>query len=308
MAAENSSFAKGIFSPRDVRRGEEPVDVLGEAEDGRAVRGLVAADPLEDPEPVVQRVGEHVDGRVLPVHELAVHPDLRGLLEHRRSPSALPHVGERVVGAILGKGRGAVNRAGAAGRLLFHRLGGTSNVRQMTQEQVEATGDQLQVVVFAVEGKVLGVDILKVQEILRMVEITPFPRMPPFALGAINVRGLIVPIINLRHKLGLPDRPPGAHLHHARALGRADHRLPRRRGLRGSRFAGGPPRDPRAGPGLDAVRLFSGLGKLPGRLLVIINPDRLLSPQEERLLPSPRPRAAAAKRGNRHEDNGDVDR
>jgi hypothetical protein len=31
--------------------------------------------------------------------------------------------------------------------------------------------------------------------------------------------------------------------------------------------------------------LFSGLGKLPGRLLVIINPDRLLSPQEESLLP-----------------------
>ena len=31
--------------------------------------------------------------------------------------------------------------------------------------------------------------------------------------------------------------------------------------------------------------LFSGLGKLPGRLLVLINPDRLLSPQEESLLP-----------------------
>jgi hypothetical protein len=31
--------------------------------------------------------------------------------------------------------------------------------------------------------------------------------------------------------------------------------------------------------------LFSALGKLPGRLLVILNPDRLLSPQEEELLP-----------------------
>ena len=39
----------------------------------------------------------------------------------------------------------------------------------------------MQVVVFTLEGKSLALDILKVQEILRMVEITPMPKMPSFA-------------------------------------------------------------------------------------------------------------------------------
>src|SRR3989442_2810486 len=67
----------------DVRRAVATVDGLVQAEDRRAaVVALVAADALEDPEPVVQRVGEHVDLGGLPGHELAVEPDALGLL-HR---------------------------------------------------------------------------------------------------------------------------------------------------------------------------------------------------------------------------------
>ena len=59
----------------------QPAHVVGEAEHRRPPRGRVGADPLEHAGAVVQRVREHVDRRVVPVDELAVHPDLVGLVE-----------------------------------------------------------------------------------------------------------------------------------------------------------------------------------------------------------------------------------
>jgi hypothetical protein len=49
--------------------------------DGRSASGLVRADTFEDAAPVVQRVRQHVDLGVGPVHELSVHPDLVDLCD-----------------------------------------------------------------------------------------------------------------------------------------------------------------------------------------------------------------------------------
>ena len=49
-----------------------------------------------------------------------------------------------------------------------------------------------------------GIPILKVREIIRLLDITPIPRMPEYVRGVINLRGKIVPVIDLRMKLGLP--------------------------------------------------------------------------------------------------------
>src|SRR5215213_6416427 len=62
------------------RRVLQAPEVVRQAEDRRALVGLVAADALEDARPVVQAVGSDMDRRVGPVDELAVHPDLLGLL------------------------------------------------------------------------------------------------------------------------------------------------------------------------------------------------------------------------------------
>lgn len=49
-----------------------------------------------------------------------------------------------------------------------------------------------------------GIAILKVREIIGMVDVTPLPRTPDFVRGVINLRGKIIPVIDLRLKFGMP--------------------------------------------------------------------------------------------------------
>jgi purine-binding chemotaxis protein CheW len=49
-----------------------------------------------------------------------------------------------------------------------------------------------------------AIEILKVQEIIGLMAITPVPRMPEYIRGVLNLRGKIVPVMNLRSRFGLP--------------------------------------------------------------------------------------------------------
>jgi len=66
------------------------------------------------------------------------------------------------------------------------------------------TEELLQLVSFKVGDAEFGVDILRVQEINKMMELTIVPNTPPFVVGVVNLRGRIIPILNLRSRLGLP--------------------------------------------------------------------------------------------------------
>jgi purine-binding chemotaxis protein CheW len=66
------------------------------------------------------------------------------------------------------------------------------------------TGDELlQLVGFTIGGEEFGVDILKVQEINRTVDVTRVPNTPDHIDGVINLRGKVIPIINLRSRFGM---------------------------------------------------------------------------------------------------------
>ena len=67
-------------------------------------------------------------------------------------------------------------------------------------------GRILQLVTFKLENEEFGVDILKVQEINKMMNITKIPNAPTFIEGVINLRGKIIPIIDLRKRLGFHNR------------------------------------------------------------------------------------------------------
>ena len=61
----------------------------------------------------------------------------------------------------------------------------------------------LQMIGFKIDTETFGVDILIVQEIIRSVSITSVPNSPEFVEGVINLRGSIIPIIDLRKRLNL---------------------------------------------------------------------------------------------------------
>jgi purine-binding chemotaxis protein CheW len=62
-----------------------------------------------------------------------------------------------------------------------------------------------EVLVFVLGKEEYGVDILKVQEIRGYEKVTPIPSAPAYLKGVVNLRGIIVPVIDLRIKFGLAE-------------------------------------------------------------------------------------------------------
>jgi len=62
-----------------------------------------------------------------------------------------------------------------------------------------------QLVSFKIGSEEFGINIMKVQEIIRMQEITKVPQMPGFIEGILNLRGNVIPIVDLRKKFDLPE-------------------------------------------------------------------------------------------------------
>ncbi len=75
--------------------------------------------------------------------------------------------------------------------------------RQREKDRKKEQGELMQLVGFVTGKEHFGVDILMVQEIIRMAPITSVPNAPGFIEGVINLRGRIIPIIDLRRRLGL---------------------------------------------------------------------------------------------------------
>ncbi|MBA4137526.1 MAG: chemotaxis protein CheW [Opitutus sp.] len=66
--------------------------------------------------------------------------------------------------------------------------------------QTKHAGKYLTVVL---DNEAYGIAVLKVREIIRMQKITPVPQMPEFVKGVINLRGRVIPVVDLRVKFGL---------------------------------------------------------------------------------------------------------
>ena len=60
---------------------------------------------------------------------------------------------------------------------------------------------------FNLAGEEYGLEILRVREIIGMMDITAVPRIPAFIKGVINLRGKVIPVIDLRLKFCLPETP-----------------------------------------------------------------------------------------------------
>lgn len=74
-----------------------------------------------------------------------------------------------------------------------------------------STDELLQMVVFQLGGEEFGVEIMKVQEIIRMPEITQIPQSPDYVEGVINLRGRIIVVINLDKRFNLKSKDVDEH-------------------------------------------------------------------------------------------------
>jgi len=71
-------------------------------------------------------------------------------------------------------------------------------------QQIGLTTDDNQFLTFNLGDELYGVDILRVQEIKGYTAVTKIPNTPPHIKGVLNLRGTIVPIVELRTKFGMP--------------------------------------------------------------------------------------------------------
>ena len=147
--------------------------------------------------------------------------------------------------------------------------------------------DLLQLVGFTLGKEEFGVDILSVQEINRVTEITKIPSTPDFVKGVINLRGNVIPVIDLRSRLGMPekehdkqtriivadveDRTVGLIVDAVSEVIRMDANLVE------------PPPEIIVGSG-DKGKYIKGVGKLDDKLLMLLDINSMFSKQEQKQL------------------------
>ncbi len=85
---------------------------------------------------------------------------------------------------------------------------------EATGQEVRIGGEILQFATFYLNGEMLGLNILKVQEIQQPQLITPVPLAPDHIMGLISLRGHIVTLIDLRKRLGMDISKPIKHPYH----------------------------------------------------------------------------------------------
>ncbi len=73
----------------------------------------------------------------------------------------------------------------------------------MSQNDAEENDPILQWVTYQLEDETYGINVMQVQEVLRITEIAPVPGAPSYVIGIINLRGNVVTVIDTRSRFGL---------------------------------------------------------------------------------------------------------
>jgi purine-binding chemotaxis protein CheW len=82
---------------------------------------------------------------------------------------------------------------------------GSVPIVQAHAPEPRITGQTVRVCLISLGGELFAVDLRNVQEVFEVDRITPVPAMPPALVGVANLRGSVVPIVDLRTVLGLPS-------------------------------------------------------------------------------------------------------
>lgn len=144
------------------------------------------------------------------------------------------------------------------------------------------SNDEVQLVVFKLGREEYGISILQVQEIKRLTDITRVPHTPDYITGVINLRGSVLPVVDLKKRLDLPGQ---AHTDNTRIIivkideivvGMLVDAVSEVLAINGSNIE-----DPDAVVGGVAANFISGVGKLDNRLLILLNMEAILGNGQE---------------------------
>ncbi len=140
--------------------------------------------------------------------------------------------------------------------------------------------EELQLVVFTLAKEEYGLPITKVQEINRMVPITTLPQTPSFVEGIINLRGKIIPVIDLRKRFQLPvsEHTDGTRIIivdvEGQTVGIVVDAVNEVARLSSAQVEPAPPSF------MLEAKYIHGVGKLEDRLLILLDIDKVLTEQE----------------------------
>ncbi|MEW7978323.1 MAG: chemotaxis protein CheW [gamma proteobacterium symbiont of Phacoides pectinatus] len=149
-------------------------------------------------------------------------------------------------------------------------------------------GDLIQLVTFQLEEQVYGINVLQVQEVLRVGEIAPVPGAPEYFLGIINLRGTVVTVLDGRSRFGLPEveRDPANRIVIIESDGEVTGILVDR--VAEVKEIALPEITPAPNIGSGGCsRYIEGVVSREGELLVVVDLNRLLSDEEWREVRAP---------------------
>lgn len=155
----------------------------------------------------------------------------------------------------------------------------------MAEENKKQDAKLKQLVTFSIGEEEFGVDILRVREIIRMLEITRVPRAPEFVEGVINLRGSVIPIIDLRKRFRLTAKENDKDTRIVvisidnMTVGFIVDSVSQVLRIPANTIEPTPP----VVAGLDS-EYIEGVGKLEDRLLILLDLDRLLSSEDKEAL------------------------
>src|SRR5271157_3241075 len=155
----------------------------------------------------------------------------------------------------------------------------------METTKMKETGELRQFISFSVGQEEYGLELLRVKEVIRVREITWLPKAPSFVKGIINLRGDVIPIIDLRDKFGLETREQTAQTHvivvevEGRLMGMVVDSASQVVRIPADQIDAPPP----VLGGL-SQEFITGVGKMDDKLVILLNIDAILTVDEKRVL------------------------
>ena len=148
-------------------------------------------------------------------------------------------------------------------------------------ERKEATDIEGKFLTFVLGEEIYGIEILKAREIIGLMDITTVPQTPDYMKGVINLRGKVIPVIDLRMKFSMQEEEHTQETCvivvevHNTSIGLIVDSVSEVSDIRDGEIENAP----RFGQGID-TSFIMGIGKVKDKIIILLDIDTVLSSEE----------------------------